>query len=269
MEGRATDIEEELTRREDRKTIEMPRETEKLNRELGELTTSNMPEELSTGTSPIKENEKNSTPITVTEARALETRYSALFEYGVFELLTHLDSEGPVKAEPYQEELPDLTDIAESQSLVEVDELLEPSTQGQQVLQNWNRFKEALAEEERYNQTVSRKTEKDMPDFINNTIDTEIDLDRYLRNPESFKNRWLHEYSPEDEFREVVSVLYDENLTGQSIRDLYRLEQPERPSNIDNKNYEVGLNGLVDGEELNYEGKRLLRSVRMDQLYLD
>jgi len=265
MLGRATETEEEHQRRENLR-IEIPDYKETIERPNGNIETSNIPKQL-TKTPEVHETNSTTDPITTQEAESLETLYSTLFQYGVFDLLDHLGKHEEVYKDELQEDMPDLVEIAYNQELIKkTGSTIQTSNFGEQRYENWNRFRNYLSREQRYEKMVSYHGEQEMPDILNSSLGLDTDLDSFLRNPESFRNRWQNNYSPEQEFRDITSVLCSENLCGEALKLLYQTEKQEvaYPEDLS----QTGLNGLTKNGHLNFDGERLLQTVKIDQLYL-
>lgn len=251
MVGRATDAEEVRQRIVKLMETNLENNVEAVIDEQakGEVITDNMPEKFNLRSSKQENKNTEPLPITASESQALEKYYRTLFGQDIYKISEDLD-------EP----------IEKTASNFEEYELTET---GSNIYSNWNSFFHYLSGDRRIKGITSRLKDTEIPRFLNQHTEKEITLNRYLRNPEAARRRWIQDYSPEEEFEEITSVLYSEDTRlGEEIERLYALKNVPGYENGEELQ-EIGLRGLTDQDGvLNQDGQELYSRVRLDQLYL-
>ena len=270
MVGRATDA-EKLRQRKQLNQVENTLEsTENIKRENGTETTSNIPDNITFEPEETKKTVETGKPIDPVNAQILESRYDVLFNFGGFELIDHIENYGTINEDDYKTHLPALTSLAENHNLVESQKgVIKLSDTGKNIYQNWKGFQDYLSNEERYKKITEDLRDPEVAKFINTTTDTDTSIHHFLRDRDRAERNWVRGYDAEDEFYEITSVLYSEEAPiGQSVEQLYQLQQGEGLLEENQQTYSQGLNGLLEGDGLNYDGEALYRRVKFDELGL-
>lgn len=196
----------------------------------------------------------------------LESIYEALFREGGFEILRELETE--MIHDPSE-----MGSLAYSTTCQRMDELglleeNELTETGSRLYRNWKRFEEYLSSPERLEEIENNIGEMEMPAFLRASGIEVADADSYLRNSQSFQNRWVNQHDETVELYMITDVLHSD---GKNDGAALRLLEDVREGRVDHPEVydDIGIRGIASEDYtdgLNMDGNKIYGKVRTDYL---